>query len=142
MQIPTFVLFSFIYIVSINVGFFYTFILPAKYIRIFLSFQIAAIEGQNAIKHKVKLELSEQELIDCSDEYGNDGCFGGWMNYAFSYIQDNGISTEKEYSYQEENLKCRKYINKSAVIVTGYKDINNNEEDLKKAVGMFSFIAL
>lgn len=61
------------------------------------------MEGQHYQKTKVLTSLSEQNLIDCSGKYGNLGCEGGLMNYAFKYIHDNkGIDTEKSYPYEAE----------------------------------------
>lgn len=60
-----------------------------------------AIEGCHAIATGRLVSLSEQQLLDCSGNYGNHGCGGGWMQSAFKYVVDQkGINTEDFYPYE------------------------------------------
>jgi len=89
-----------------------------------------ALEGQIYRKIKRHVSLSEQNLVDCSRKYGNQGCNGGLMDNAFEYIKDNhGIDTEQTYPYEAKNGKCRyKPSNKGGDDV-GERDIPSGDED-------------
>ena len=58
-----------------------------------------AVEGIYAIKSGKLTSFSEEQLVECAQSYGNHGCNGGLMQYAFSYVMDNGLTTESAYPY-------------------------------------------
>jgi C1A family cysteine protease len=59
---------------------------------------VASIEGINQIITENLISLSEQELIDC--DTNSYGCDGGWPDYAFYWVvQNGGITTEANYPY-------------------------------------------
>ena len=67
-----------------------------------------ALESALAIfKGEKGLDISEQELVDCSRSYGNGGCQGGLMHFAFDYILDKGINNSKDYAYNARDGKCK-----------------------------------
>lgn len=54
------------------------------------------------------VSLSEQQLVDCSSSYGNQGCNGGWPSSALKYVKDLGLASESEYSYTARTGSCKK----------------------------------
>lgn len=65
-----------------------------------------AIESAYHIKNGKSILLSEQQLVDCSVSYGNNGCSGGLVEYAFNYAKHVPLETESEYPYKAANQKC------------------------------------
>ena len=95
-----------------------------------------ALEGQNFRKTGQLVSLSEQNLIDCSTKFGNNGCNGGLMDNAFAYIKANkGIDTEASYPYEGKNDKCRFHQRDVGAVDTGFVDVpSQSEEHLAAAV--------
>ncbi|XP_051007075.1 testin-2-like [Acomys russatus] len=94
-----------------------------------------ALEGQMFRKTGELVPLSEQNLIDCSVSYGNQGCHGGFMQYAFQYVKDNGsLATEGFYPYEGQEGSCRYNVEKSTASVRDFVQITASEEALMYAV--------
>jgi len=95
-----------------------------------------ALEGQHARATGKLVSLSEQNLVDCSTSFGNDGCNGGLMDLAFQYIKANGgIDTEDSYPYLGVDEDC--HFNRTAIGAedTGFVDIaEGSERGLKAAL--------
>lgn len=68
----------------------------------FVISQIGALEGQIARSTGSLAPLSEQNLMDCSSTYGNEGCNGGLTDNAFEYIAKYGVTTDDDYPYEAE----------------------------------------
>ncbi|THD22568.1 Cathepsin L [Fasciola hepatica] len=107
-----------------------------------------AIEGHQFNKYGKLYSLSEQQLVDCSAEDGNNACNGGLMDFAFKYIQEaGGIETESCYPYVSgrtghEN-KCS--LNRTCFVahVKGYRDLPKADElALMSAVGLEGPVAI
>ena len=61
---------------------------------------IGALEGLHRKLRGQLVSLSAQQLVDCSDTYGNKGCEGGTVQNAFQYVhEEGGLCTNSTYPY-------------------------------------------
>jgi C1A family cysteine protease len=67
---------------------------------------VGALESWGLFKGQ-NVNLSEQQLVDCSRPQGNQGCNGGWPSSALTYVKANGITTESAYPYTAKDGSCR-----------------------------------
>ena len=93
-----------------------------------------------SINKGVSKEFSKQLLIDCDTL--DAGCNGGLVEYALTWLKENGIMLESDYPYKSTKSKnCQndpsKYVDMK---VTGYKQLGTSlsaftpvdEEEMKK----------
>ena len=104
---------------------------------------VGAIEGQHANNTGKLVSLSEQNLVDCSGDYGNEGCSGGWPEAAMRYVVNNGIDTEDSYPYKGFDNVCN--FNKTYIGAEISKTVNvtnGSMTDLYKAIGTIGPISI
>jgi len=92
-----------------------------------------SLEGIYEINTKNLTSFSEQQLTDCSDSYGNEGCNGGLMDDAFEYVEKQGIQSEASYPFVGVDTKCT--YNKADVVftITGYTNVPASNNDALQA---------
>lgn len=95
-----------------------------------------AMEGAWFLSSGNLVNISEQQLIDCSKIYGNLGCNGGLMDSAFEYAIDNGMCLYDSAPYEMETGKCSDVSNCEKVAFFDHcVDVTpNNQVHLKEAL--------
>ena len=87
--------------------------------------------------------LSEQNLVDCSQGFGNLGCDGGFTYQAFEYIRRNGINNGVRYPYENRVGRCRFNNNNVVTSLTDIKRIpTGNETALQIALARIGPISV
>jgi len=99
-----------------------------------------SVEGAHVLQYKKPLvSCSEQQLIDCSVSYGNQGCNGGLMTDAFKYIMASpGLDSEDAYPYlTRQESTCKATADGPAVAtIANYRSVQSGSESaLESASG-------
>uniref|UniRef100_A0A8C4RTU8 Cathepsin L1-like n=1 Tax=Erpetoichthys calabaricus TaxID=27687 RepID=A0A8C4RTU8_ERPCA len=102
-----------------------------------------AIEGQTFNKTGKLIPLSKQNLLDCSEYLGNQGCTGGRPSLAFQYvINSGGIQAEATYPYTMVGT-CHFNSSKVVATVADYKYLPiGNEQALADALATIGPISV
>ncbi|XP_056618290.1 cathepsin S-like [Triplophysa dalaica] len=105
---------------------------------------VGALEGQLKKTTGKLMDLSPQNLVDCSTKYGNKGCNGGFMSAAFQYVIDNGgIDPETSYPYEGVEKQCRYNPSQHVANCTRYNFVRQGDEDaLKQTVAQVGPISV
>ncbi|XP_022231264.2 procathepsin L isoform X2 [Drosophila obscura] len=94
------------------------------------AFSIAeSIEGQIFKRTGQILNLSEQQIVDCSVSHGNQGCIGGSLRNTLKYLQSTGgIMRSDDYKYVSKKGKCQFVSDLSVVNVSSWAILPVNDE--------------
>jgi C1A family cysteine protease len=94
-----------------------------------------SLEGAHFLKSKTLTSLSEQQLVDC-DRAQDQGCNGGLMDNAFTFIESNGgLCTEASYPYTAVDGTCQTTCSDvSMTKITKFVDVATTEDALLAAV--------
>ncbi|XP_037950379.1 procathepsin L [Teleopsis dalmanni] len=94
------------------------------------AFSIAeSIEGQVFKRTGRLLNLSPQQIVDCSISHGNQGCTGGSLRNTLKYLQDTGgIMRGKDYKYVSKKGKCQFVPELAIVNVTSWAILPSKDE--------------
>ena len=99
-------------------------------------YAFSALEALQAYYHIKKggarsqndvINLSEQQILDCSSSYGNNACNGGLMSYSFNYLKNYPIMLESDYGYTARKGTCRYSSSKGKFKVTSYVNLPKND---------------
>ena len=69
----------------------------------------AAFESSYAIRNNQQIDISEQDILDCSSgrgAYPKGDCDGGWTDFALRYLHDRGTGPEASKPYSAADHRC------------------------------------
>lgn len=90
-----------------------------------------AIQSALAVAGQGLYQLSEEQLVQCSGAYGNEGCNGGWPYQAFEYVMANPLNTNADYPYVSGTGitgKCNQSLaSQGKYTISTYNDVSTND---------------
>lgn len=93
------------------------------------------LEGAYFLKYGNLVRLSQQNLMDCSWNQGNNGCDGGedWRSYEYIQSAVGGVMSEDDYgSYLGQDGKCHFDPQKNLINIKNYTFVEGENVDTVK----------
>ncbi|CAK70412.1 unnamed protein product (macronuclear) [Paramecium tetraurelia] len=87
------------------------------------------LDANNKIIKNNQNPLSQQDLIDCSGSYGNQGCQGGFISGTLNYVKDKGLAYEKDYPTTQTSGVCKNV--QRTFRISSYITVNNCDDLIK-----------
>ena len=84
---------------------------------------VGAIESAASIEYVQQIWYSPQQIIDCTQRYGNQGCVTGNIVNSFNYAGYWPLMTDFGYPYKGYVQQCQSQ--KGTFRIKGYEDINS-----------------
>jgi len=95
------------------------------------------MEGAYKIKSGQLVDMSAQQLLDCTNSYGNRGCYGGLMTNCYSYLKGAKLQSWSSYPYTGRQGACRYNPSQGIVGTRGFVNLPRNDPNaLLKAVNI------
>jgi C1A family cysteine protease len=91
----------------------------------------AAVESYTAIKTRVLLDLSEQQILDCDTQ--SFGCTAGYLSTPLDMAKDIGLVTDSSYPYQDIQQTCQS-LNGPKYSISGHTWLDPDEDVIADAV--------
>ncbi|GAM19259.1 hypothetical protein SAMD00019534_024340, partial [Acytostelium subglobosum LB1] len=105
---------------------------------------VGSMETTEAIVNGKLIPLSDQQIIDCSAKFGNQGCNSGLPLYTFEYVvENNGIDTAAAYPWTGKSGKCKFSPTEIGAKFSSYVNVTTGSEaSLEAAVNLTSVAVL
>lgn len=93
-----------------------------------------SISGMICTRSGQLVQLSAQQILDCSKSTGNMGCDGGAPWNVFSYVKQYGLEISKDYPLVEKDQDCRYDSKLITARINDFRSVLFGDEDTLTSV--------
>lgn len=89
---------------------------------------VGTVEGAHFLKTGQLVKLSQQQLMDCSWDQGNNACDGGEDFRAYAWIMAYGLASSEDYGpYKGQDMKCRQSNITATAHMKGFVNVTSGD---------------